>query len=233
MGDISCPMSHPVIARSDIDESLRPQEPGAASPHSLSSRRKPGPITTAFGGERDIGRVAQRCAVGVMGPGFRRDDGGDSSCPMSQRRHCEDQRVARTPRPMTGSAMHPISPPSSPAHAGDPVRCGLSDQSRLPLAYWIARLRGCGFAFSRHHLSEICISFRPHLKGAGKAGCRSHPWIRCRGKSAGVGPQVRPKNTPAFPARWATAYACSPRRDWTLLSPSASCAHWSVAQSPV
>src|ERR1700730_9780916 len=29
--------------------------------------------------------------------------------------------------------------PSSPAHAGDPVRRGLSAQSLLPLEYWIAR----------------------------------------------------------------------------------------------
>jgi hypothetical protein len=31
---------------------------------------------------------------------------------------------------------------SSPAHAGYPVRRGLSVQSLLPLEYWITRLRG-------------------------------------------------------------------------------------------
>jgi hypothetical protein len=35
---------------------------------------------------------------------------------------------------------YPLS--SSPAKAGDPVRCGLSDQSLMSLEYWITRLRG-------------------------------------------------------------------------------------------
>ena len=66
-------------------------------------------------------------------------------------------------------------------------------------------------AFSRHELSELCSSFRPHFaEGAGKAGCRLHPWARCnkkhRGRTTGV-----TGNNPAFPARWVTAYTCSPR----------------------
>ena len=37
-------------------------------------------------------------------------------------------------------------------------------------------------------------------KGAGKAGCRLHPWVPCK-ESTGVGPQVQP-DQPAFPAQW-------------------------------
>src|SRR6476469_3866866 len=31
-------------------------------------------------------------------------------------------------------------------------------------------------------------------EGAGKAGCRLHPWVPCK-KSTGVGPQVQPETT--------------------------------------
>ena len=34
---------------------------------------------------------------------------------------------------------HPTPRPSSPAHAGDPVRCGLSIPSPAPLEYWVVR----------------------------------------------------------------------------------------------
>jgi len=45
-------------------------------PSLASSWRKPGPITTAFGDERDRRHgVAQQSRFGVMGPGFRQDDG--------------------------------------------------------------------------------------------------------------------------------------------------------------
>src|ERR1700693_5143259 len=41
--------------------------------------------------------------------------------------------------------------------------------------------------------------FPPSLgrEGAGKAGCRLHPWVPCK-KSTGVGPQVQPE-TSGFP----------------------------------
>src|SRR5690349_2065287 len=46
-------------------------------------------------------------------------------------------------------------------------------------------------------------------EGAGKAGCRSHPWSACNKKHAAE-PQVRAEQ-PAFPARWFTTYfALSP-----------------------
>jgi hypothetical protein len=61
----------------------------------------------------------------------------------------------------------------------------------------------------------LALSFE---EGAGKAGCRSHPWIPCNKKHGSRTTGVT-GNNPAFPARWVTAYTCSPRRDWALLSP--------------
>src|ERR1700761_973204 len=49
------------------------------------------------------------------------------------------------------------------------------------------------------------ISRLEKTEGAGKAGCRSHPWAPCEMESTGVGPQVN-RSDPAFPARWVTAY---------------------------
>jgi hypothetical protein len=46
---------------------------------------------------------------------------------------------------------------------------------------------GCDIAFSRHDLSEFCVSVRPLTEGAGKAGCALHPRSRvpkCASKSA-------------------------------------------------
>jgi hypothetical protein len=54
-------------------------------------------------------------------------------------------------------------------------------------------------AFSRRVSPEFC-SLRPapfQSEGAGKAGCRLHPWVPCK-KSTGVGPQVQPE-TSGFP----------------------------------
>jgi hypothetical protein len=69
----------------------------------------------------------------------------------------------------------------------------------------------------------ICPSFASRLpsdlaEGAGKAGCRLHPWARCnkkhRGRTTGV-----TGNNPAFPARWVTvSFVLSPVS--ALLPPS-------------
>src|SRR6478609_4493364 len=54
-------------------------------------------------------------------------------------------------------------------------------------------------AFSRHGTPEFCDDLDPPQtkEGAGKAGCRLHPWVPCK-KSTGVGPQVNRKQ-PGFP----------------------------------
>ncbi len=42
-------------------------------------------------------------------------------------------------------------------------------------------------AFSRRFASEVCFSFHPPRieEGAGKAGCRLHPWAPCNKKHGG------------------------------------------------
>jgi hypothetical protein len=53
--------------------------------------------------------------------------------------------------------------------------------------------------FSRRDPPELYINLRPSLEaeGAGKAGCRSHPWVPCK-KSTEAGPQVQPDQS-GFP----------------------------------
>src|ERR1700738_4763425 len=45
----------------------------------------------------------------------------------------------------------------------------------------------------------------PKTEGAGKAGCRSHPWVPCNRKHGGR-TTGSTGITPAFPAQWFTAY---------------------------
>jgi hypothetical protein len=45
-----------------------------------------------------------------------------------------------------------------------------------------------------------------HREGAGKAGCRLHPWVPCK-KSTGVGPQVQPESRRLSPRNGFTAYS--------------------------
>ncbi len=82
-------------------------------------------------GEEDCGSsIARQLTFGVMGPG-----------PRAQSRTRPGRRWGDRSRSMPQTVI--IDPlRGHPAHAGDPVRCGLSDQSLLPLEYWIARLRG-------------------------------------------------------------------------------------------
>src|SRR5258708_14413418 len=44
-----------------------------------------------------------------------------------------------------------------------------------------------------------------NVEGAGKAGCRLHPWVPCNKKHGGR-TTGSTENTPAFPAQWFTAY---------------------------
>ena len=73
-------------------------------------------------------------------------------------------------RPAAGGALRSAgwrqrSPPLHPPHRPQ------------PFTFQTAQ----AFAISRHDRSELCASFRPPLtEGAGKAGCRSHPWAPCK-----------------------------------------------------
>ena len=85
----------------------------------------------------------------------------------------------------------------------------------------VAPLVGHTSAFSRHDLSELCLSFRPLSQRAqGKPGADRTHGPRAIGRKLGGRTTGVTGNNPAFPARWVTAYTCSPRRDWALLSPS-------------
>ena len=65
---------------------------------------------------------------------------------------------------------------------------------------------------SRRAFRASCCRELPALQseGAGKAGCRSHPWVPCNKKHGGR-TTGSTGITPAFPAQWFTAYfALSP-----------------------
>ena len=69
---------------------------------------------------------------------------------------------------------------------------------------------GHASAFSRRDAPEVCRKCPPKNKGAGKAGCRLHPWVPCNKKHGGR-TTGSTGITPAFPAQWFTAYfALSP-----------------------
>src|SRR5258706_9375256 len=55
-------------------------------------------------------------------------------------------------------------------------------------------------------------------EGAGKAGCRLHPWVPCK-KSTGVGPQVQPE-TSGFPCAMVYGLLRALPGDRALLPPS-------------
>jgi hypothetical protein len=160
--------------------------------HLVSSRRKTGPITL------------------------------DVSCSASKRTQlCRPQ------------ALVVMGPGSSPGRRGwffDSNFKQLSDvivRGKRTIQYSEAsrrKLRGCGLldARLRGHdggVRGICVRilaaqstrvlrhFPPSSKteGAGKAGCRLHPWVPCNKKHGGR-TTGSTGNTPAFPARWFTAY---------------------------
>jgi hypothetical protein len=83
-----------------------------------------------------------------------------------------------------------------PRRTGCPAEaCHRARQRRDPVAGHDDRRKGKhASAFPRHDLPESCGSFAPSRteEGAGKAGCRSHPWVPSK-KSSGVGPQVQPE----------------------------------------
>src|ERR1700687_30015 len=51
------------------------------------------------------------------------------------------------------------------------------------------RVLAARLARGLHIISPSCDA-----EGAGKAGCRLHPWVPCK-KSTGVGPQVQPETS--------------------------------------
>jgi hypothetical protein len=82
--------------------------------------------------------------------------------------------------------------------------------------------------FERHDLAvsrrpwrpSWCRKARPRNKeGAGKTGCRPHPWPACNKKSRRQSPQAQP-NHPAFPARWCYGFLRALPGDRALLPPS-------------
>src|SRR5437870_4279460 len=145
---------------------------------------------------------------GVWVPAQGRDD-GRVCCLIrfskNQTRHCEELLRRSNPFFLLCGAMDCFAAlamteeaplhthPSSPAKAGDPVRCGFSVLSSASLAYWIVRrsLSSGGhsadpvaamtteyvFAFSRRIAPEVCKYFCDLWKseGAGNAGCALHP----------------------------------------------------------
>ena len=74
-------------------------------------------------------------------------------------------------------------------------------------------------AFSRRDASELCSHFGPPCtEGAGKAGCRLHPWVPCK-ESTGAGPQVNRKH-PGFPCAVVYGLLRAPPGDRAFLPPS-------------
>ena len=57
-------------------------------------------------------------------------------------------------------------------------------------------------------------------RAQGKPGADRTHGPRAMGRKLGGRTTGVTGYNPAFPARWVTAYTCSPRRDWALLSPS-------------
>ena len=103
-----------------------------------------------------------------------------------------------------------------PRAGGDPVRCGFSVQSLLPLEYWIPACAGDDNWLGDDLTPDMCVrdlaahcarGFRfiatPEIEGAGKTGCAPHPRsrvqlrIETRTRAYRFGGSI-----PAFPAQW-------------------------------
>jgi len=133
-------------------------------------------------------------------------------------------------RTITQHSQHPRSPsslrppPSYPAHAGYPVRRGLSIQSPTSLEYGIVRFRGrrqlkmCGVRATKdtpeRHASilrgvvrpRFCRTLSPFIEeGAGNAGCPMHPQPHARYgvvEYAHEYSQRKHRKHPASPTQW-------------------------------
>ena len=79
------------------------------------------------------------------------------------------------------------------------------------VASLLAMTKGCESAISPPVSREVwLVRSALHSEGAGKAGCRLHPWVPCNKKHGGR-TTGSTGITPAFPAQWFTAYtALSP-----------------------
>ncbi len=134
----------------------------------LSSRRKTGPITAGrcCGASKRLQRSTRRESV-VMGPGLRQDDDGKAS----------DSNVKQQPRRMGRAKRNPSALVASCAKDG--FRFALPILRPIQIADASSRSRDAlrpRFAF----VSPSSIS-----EGAGKAGCRLHPWAPCNKKHGG------------------------------------------------
>ncbi|MHC2439656.1 hypothetical protein ACVMB0_007031 [Bradyrhizobium sp. USDA 4451] len=89
------------------------------------------------------------------------------------------------------------------------------------------------FAFSRHICPSFACRFALSLKRAqGKPGADRTHGPRAMGRKHGGRTTGVTGNNPAFPARWVTAYTCSPRRDLACLSPSSQRAFAQSEETP-
>ena len=95
------------------DARLHTQLSSSRNPSTSSSRRRPGPITTACDCEWDCGRsVTQQRAFGVMGPGLRRDDTENVAGPVALAARCV--RGLPPSSPQAKKAAPPRQPPAQP-----------------------------------------------------------------------------------------------------------------------
>jgi len=79
---------------------------------------------------------------------------------------------------------------------------------------------GYDFAISRRECTRVVAFISRPIEGAGKAGCRLHPWVPCkkaRGRTTGS-----TGITPAFPARWFYGLLRALPGDRAFLPPSSA-----------
>src|SRR5690349_5841427 len=101
--------------------------------------------------------------------------------------------------------------PSSPGLTGRSSTPRPTAQSLTSLDYWLPRLKGgmtieCAAAVETYCsipaariASELCVKHRPRSEeGAGKAGCRPHPWPASNKKSWRQSPQDWPNIRPSL-----------------------------------
>jgi hypothetical protein len=124
---------------------------------------------------------------------------GPGSAP---RRCCAASRLAGTTTVERGVIARQRSNPESRDDSGLLRRCAPRNDGG----------ETCVLILAPAFASECCSSDRPlENEGAGKAGCRSHPWPACSRKSRRQSPQVRAGSSGLPRAMVGTAYTCSPR----------------------
>ena len=164
------------------------REPPAAPKHSVSSRRTPESITTVLHGAKAACSIMPHTTAAESGSRVGAAPlRGVAACrddDSREGRHCER------------------SNPESRDDAGLLRRCAPRNDGG----------ETCVLILAPAFASECCSSDRPlENEGAGKAGCRSHPWPACSRKSRRQSPQVRAGSSGLPRAMVGTAYTCSPR----------------------